>query len=608
MKKIYFLLLYIFISLSSWATVYNLGYSSNEIKQGIGSGNQWEAVILQGAIQLPTTTMGKFTGDSITHISIGLHSDGMVPYNQFTVFIRSALQGSGTLLYSQRVKTVKLGDWNVVELDTPFKITGEEIFVGYLITTTGSVMGTDGDLAADARGCWTKDGNEEWTVVQGFGNLSIRAMVSSGEDMYEDVTANRASAPMYTRPGAEFPVSVDVTNSGLLPITQLEVVCEDKGEVIRKDTIRNLEIYYGQKARFMMEGLSLQEIGMHKLNIVIASVNGGKLDAMPADNVVSTLIDITENCAERTMLLDHFTTEACPNCPKGAAFMKKVVAGYEDRVAWIAHHSGFYTDQFTLPESESLMVFYNSATTYAPAFMFDRINFEEMGAQGGSGGPIMNTTGQTVESMQAMIKSRLSSYSPVELAIEGTFDQQTRLLEFDINYRKLQEIGSAQGLLCICLVEDGIKTFGQSGAVGEYIHNNLIRYFYDSALGISFDGANTSFTRHYTHTLPLEWNHANVKVVAFVSNYSPTDINGLNVCNAVVKPLSEISTGIDEVTTNSYRVRVIKQEIVIEGEYDSFAVFDSKGNRAVPKSLTSGIYIVCVTANGKVGSHKCIVE
>ncbi|MEG1905690.1 MAG: hypothetical protein RR212_14940, partial [Bacteroidales bacterium] len=79
-------------------------------------------------------------------------------------------------------------------------------------------------------------------------------------------------------------------------------------------------------------------------------------------------------------------------------------------------------------------------------------------------------------------------------------------------------------------------------------------------------------------------------------------------CNAAVKPLSEISTGIDEATTDSYRVRVVKQEIVVDGEYDSVAVFDSKGNRSAQKNLPQGIYIVCVTANGKVGSHKCIVD
>ena len=72
---------------------------------------------------------------------------------------------------------------------------------------------------------------------------------------------------------------------------------------------------------------------------------------------VPVTANVSALVVERKVLLEQFTTELCGYCPGGAARIKSVIEQPEfaGKVHWVAHHAGFYTDSYTIPESQSYL-------------------------------------------------------------------------------------------------------------------------------------------------------------------------------------------------------------------------------------------------------------
>ena len=70
-------------------------------------------------------------------------------------------------------------------------------------------------------------------------------------------------------------------------------------------------------------------------------------------NVPDNDPDFDPDSRERNVvLLEYFTGQECIYCPEGLEYVLKNIKGMEDKVAFVAHHVGFYEDDFTIKESE----------------------------------------------------------------------------------------------------------------------------------------------------------------------------------------------------------------------------------------------------------------
>ena len=72
------------------------------------------------------------------------------------------------------------------------------------------------------------------------------------------------------------------------------------------------------------------------------------------------------------MLLEEFTTEKCPNCPRVANFVHKAMEepDFAGRLNTMENHAGYYTDQLTTTFHDAWRWFYDNE--FAPAVMYDR--------------------------------------------------------------------------------------------------------------------------------------------------------------------------------------------------------------------------------------------
>ncbi len=117
--------------------------------------------------------------------------------------------------------------------------------------------------------------------------------------------------------------------------------------------------------------VNFTEDGTYVITVFVSNPNG-ELDNED-DNTMTHQVIVNSNSTPRKVLLEHFTTGQCPNCPAATTNIANWTATRPD-IIWISHHAGYYTDPMTVPENTELLVFYNDGgSTYAPATMLDRV-------------------------------------------------------------------------------------------------------------------------------------------------------------------------------------------------------------------------------------------
>lgn len=267
-------------------------------------------------------------------------------------------------------------------------------------------------------------------------------------------------------------------------------------------------------------------------------------DENPADNSAEATFEVMEKAFRRTVLVEEFTTEKCPNCPAAAIKLHSVLSNpaYSDRVVAVCHHVGYYTDWLTIPESEPYMWFYNASGTYAPAMMADRESTEEPNT------PVFFPSSES--QLKGIFDARLAEPSPVSVTVSSSVDGKNVAVSV-IGERVADTCEDTR--LTVYLVENDVVAANQAGGGQDYIHQHVLRAV-NTTWGDPIDWTGDTFSREYSFELKDRWNAANMQVVAFVSRYDAEDPLKCGVENAAVLPLG--SSGIDAVADSAERVPV----------------------------------------------------
>lgn len=277
--------------------------------------------------------------------------------------------------------------------------------------------------------------------------------------------------------------------------------------------------------------------------------------------------------AERTVLVEEFTTQPCTNCPAAATNLKMALAQLSaeerDRVAVVCHHAGFMTDPFTLPCDEALLDFYMTDPQGAPRFMTDRTSKD------GTGAPVFVNSGSS--DIKARILERLAVPTEVSLNVTGTHEVNARRVKVTVTGTAGINLSSPR--ITVYLTEDGVapKGAGQKGAGAGFTHSHVIRA-YSSDWGEAPQLNGSDFTFGTTLTYPEECDPQNMQVVALYSNYDESDVLNRRVENAAKCGFSELSedvgSGVEELC-----------------EEDLPYLYTIDGRRVENRNPSPGIYI-----------------
>ena len=260
------------------------------------------------------------------------------------------------------------------------------------------------------------------------------------------------------------------------------------------------------------------------------------------------------------------------------------------------------------------------------------------------------------------VVSRLATESPVAVAINGTYDNQTRTLSATVN-ANFVAVATGDMRINLWIVEDNVAGSGYGFDQHTYDYNNPQSPFYQVGVqGINKDSipgylhrhvlrggaspawgttgvipssviAGQIFSANYAYAIPAGWNENNLQLVAFVSTFGTSQTNH-SVLNAEQVSLINLTTGIssppslvsntfvypnpsygktfvefslDRPTTTTISIsNILGEEMVVVA-----AGFLANGKHQVPfdaSQLQNGLYLIGIkTESGETSTVQLLV-
>lgn len=361
--------------------------------------------------------------------------------------------------------------------------------------------------------CYTADG-----MYFFLDNVEVKTMHANALSLVE-VTAQNYS-PM----GQTFPVNVTVKNEGFNPLTAFEITYNMDNGTDENISVSGINVATFGTYTYTINANAPAQPSTPTVYVAVSEPNGyDDPDDTDNDGSASTTVYDPSMTTERTSLLEHFTTAVCQYCPSGHERLEAAIPAYESRIAWVAHHTGYYTDDLTIPESETITALYGADGTWAPAKSLDRKHefcLDEVGVVGSV---------SDVATLQQEFAAALASPAFATIGITDlTYDPQTRELNFTVQGQFVSAFTGAQPSLTVILTEDSIIMRQQStgSVIQQYQHNHVARKFLTSAWGdddaFGTTGAGDGYSQDFTFTLPTNLRANKCRLVAFISNYGPT--------------------------------------------------------------------------------------
>lgn len=575
------------------ATLMRMGYSDGNQALSLGMDAQ---VTVRCAIQFPESALQRLKGCKLTALRFALGCPLSVQDNY--VFVTTDLDAAPA--YRQTVAHLD-GGWNEVKLDTPFEITGTQLYVGFKYTTSGNALSMDG-RDDNALANWISisqggsDASAEWSHQSG-GSINLEAVVEGDNLPQNDARLEKLVAKRYAGTNADTPVTLIVRNAAAADINSIGVTytIEDQGTYTQ--TIDGLHIPSNAVAMVPMHDIVFTHNGVANLDVTIDKVNG-EADENAADNsATEENIVSRKDYANRKVLLEHFSTVNCNNCPEAHKLIEDALI-YRSDVIHVVHHAGMGTDFLSIPAHSDYLYFFGTGSTYNPAAMLDRTNMSPYGATDGVSG---STQGPAFFPRRAtfgsILDQSISSPALVSVSLSKEYDAATRRLQVAVSGSvpagTPDRLKASDLRLNVFVVEDSI--YGRQEGAGNsehFCHNNTVRKVLTGTWGdaVTFSGADYQ-SDAYTFDIPADWKPEHMHVVAFLANYNKADVNGCQVFNANsidVEPKEETAISQAAVADGGVKVAVGGGRLYFFGDYRSADVFSTTGSRVAHVAGSEG--------------------
>ena len=609
------------------STTMKIGYTQGDLTLNVGSEFR---VYLKGAIQFPAEYMQRLKGNRITDIRLAIGDK--LKEHENDIFITKNLKEKP--IYTQNVDRLEVG-WNEITLNTPFEITGEELFIGFSYIAQGDVTSLDGGTDnnyADWLSIAQSANEERSWGHQGGGCLNLQAIVKGDNLPQNDASLFSISAKKYAAPGKAFPIDMIIRNMAAADINQMTVTYTIEGQSPVTTTIDGISIATNDLGIVPLENIIIDESSIYDLNIKIDKING-MMDENDSDNTGKVeRIFCRDEYTNRKILLEQYSTMLCKNCPSAHLTIEQALK-YKRDIIRVVHHAGYGTDDLTIAESNDYLFFFKNAmgngSYYAPAMMLDRTNMASYGADNGSGagspGPAFFVRNSNTSKL---IEQSMTSPALVSLSIDRKYNPNNRLLTVsafgEVTAENVSQLGGDNICLNIVLTEDSILGEQESAPnPDEYYHSHAIRKVITSTWGdpIEFTG-NLFHSKEYTFTLPEEWVDKKMHVIAFIANSDQKDPNNCKVYNAdEIDLIDSNPVSLSDIQQEKQELKVYSNPsdgyLYINGNYDNAVIYDTAGNmmRAVTfypskidvNSLDKGIYFIRFNIDSASCTHKFLI-
>lgn len=526
----------------------------------------------------PSSTMQAYAGCKISKVQIGF--DISTSGGAVRLFLSHDI--SGEPFYTQTIESTSRG-WNTVVLDTPYEIDGKPLYIGYTVKGVRYLRYCKA-LVANEEWIWQKD-EEGWKKYEGQYSAAILAEVSGADVPRQNVRLGIVDMPAYVVKGQKICYAATFQNLGAETVKSLVVTYKKNGEEVKTETVEGLDVEPRREGNFTLGALSLDEEGVADISLGVTAVNGEQ-DAVADDNWSRT---ISTTCREeyerRKVLFEFFSTEKCTGCPAAHADVDELFKE-ETGFVEVGHHAGFYTDQYTVPQSVEYEWFYSTQYKGAPSGMFDRTNRSDIY-------PTLFKYGVPMVDIHQAKNAKTLYESCLKVPALATVDITTRLngrnLSVDVAGRQLLPVEELEKVrLFVWLTEDSIYTDQQAGASKGFYHRFSMRESLTPTWGDEID-LGAGYSQAYTCVLPEEWNAKNVRAVAFLAKYNPEDKNDCVVLNANETAVDKSATAITAIPSGTEYLRWTLSSLAGDRVADGCG---DAGLRGAMAQMPAGVYVV----------------
>ncbi len=462
-------------------------------------------------------------------------------------------------------------------------------------------------------------GDGYYTILD---NVAVKVIPANG------IAAIGASASSWTAQNANISVSLSVRNDGSAPLTSFDInyTVNNGTEQTTNVTGINVAPFTTYTHVFTAATAGLGE------NIVAITVSNpnGEADADASDNSTScsTTVYDPSQFSQRTSLLEHFTTGKCVWCPYGHQRLSAAIEGMEDKIVWVSHHIGYYTDEMTLNESNQIGNMFGLGG--APMMMLDRnaeFAIESTTAIGSVG---------DVDQIRDAFTASSSTPAYVSIALDNlSYDPQSRQLTVTVSGNFVQSYEGATPHITLWTIEDGIiaaQADAYQGTLTNYEHNHVLRSLVDGIwgeeTGITNTTAGSTFSRTFNYTLPNHIRANKCRLVAFVNEFG-TGANNRKVLNATQSGylmtgedptvgINTVETSINVVTYPNPATEMAY--VTANGTIRNYEMVDALGRKVMGQenvnadilelnvnSLSAGVYFISVTTDNGVATQRLSV-
>lgn len=644
MNKFYLCVASLSLLLATTANATEIGYAKDKINRSytfrLGSSET------QGqAIRLSASKLSALKGKSIDAAEFVVGSKNTNDKTMH-VFITTSLDGEpiaeGTLTITKALSKLK---WT---LDKPYTITGNEenLYIGYTAEIKSNYKMLIADGSYDIRGCnyAIKDG--EWVDTYGTNQGSAHIYINvDGAPDYADVIMGKSNFDGYFKAGDDSDISARFINAGTVAINSFDADVT-VGTATRRQHFENLNIAPKDAYSFKLDGINSSEEGNQNVEVYIQNVNNDvNTDPDLSDNLSSGNIFFYPHNMERSLLVEGFTGQDCPNCPNGHLVINNAIAlakqDLQDSIVEVSHHAGYYPDIFTMAEDDAYRFYYgNPSSTFAPAVMVNRNPDSSV-----SSFPVVNTV---LADVYQLMYHASQSKPYVSLNLETSLDENTRELKVKFQIKPHTDMPTDKTLFNVFLVQDGLKAYQSSGG-SDYTHNRVFRgTLTDNSWGILAQdltpGEITTWEKtvtipeaihssYWTDDLlqdgmyggkykPEQTDIAavleNMTLVAYVAQYDNEDNTKNVVYNSIEVKLGDsymqggfgAVTGVDNVAGNADNacINVVNGKVSVHGA-SRVSVYNVAGELVdADKTLSNGIYIVKAVVGGHQMAKKVLVK
>ena len=492
------------------------------------------------AVRLDASKFVRYAGNSIKTVRVSLPATKLF-VDSVVVWVRSSLDGNNL----SQGKITRFADdypnlsegWNEVTLANPIELTEAtgELYVGYTYYQRTKVCATRWVKREDAAGSYVKlSGDAEWQEKKGY-DIAIEAGIDGSAMPANDVWLMGARG-LISDDGTRR-IEARLYNRGQQQATSLQFKME--GSQYSGSTLQYAEIAPDCLDTIVFDIKGAEALAANsKLSLELDEVNG-KADAYPDDNKANCLFNYL-----RIVLIEEFTTEQCPNCPRAAEYLHDLLESSDVmmNMAVVCHHSGYHTDSFTTQADLDYEWFYNAdGATYAPALMYNRMPLGKS--------PVVGAYSKDV--VEQYIKSIANKESSLALVAEAAVSDNNATMTVTVTGKRLQPYGNTEQRITVFLTEDNVLSVdGQAGSGTEtYYHQHIMRRV-NSTWGepITWNGDDFQYT--CTFSVDPAWKPSDLKVVASVGDYDSTSPNNCQIENNAVAIPEGWTDGIHKTSTD----------------------------------------------------------